>query len=218
MVLYLSIIIFAVLLVSGLNILFTGFAFANSEIWFICAMSLGVVIEFCIDGIAATIVHSLPNRWFTLDKKIYNVSKKERKFYDKLKIKSWKDKVWELGALGGFRKNKINDPNNPKYIEQFIIESNKGFMIHVADILVGFLILLYPSPKFILNIGLPIALVNTFLNLLSILVLRYNIPRLVVAYQRAVKTYNKKDEVEKPKSEAEEVKEDEVSEHNKKED
>ena len=39
--------------------------------------------------------------------------------------KNWKDKVAELGFLGGFRKNKINDPANPDYLTTFLMESNK---------------------------------------------------------------------------------------------
>ena len=198
MILYLSIMLFGTLLISGLNIIFGTFAFANNiEIWVLSAVSLGVVIEFCIDGIFATLIHALPDKWFTMDKKIYNVSKKERKFYDKVNIKSWKDKIWELGALGGFRKNKINDPNSPKYIEQFIIESNKGVIIHIAGVVMGFLILLFPMPKYWFSIGLPIAIINAFLNILPIMALRYNIPRLLIAYQRSVKTLKK---VEKDKN------------------
>ena len=58
----------------------------------------------------------------------------------------------------------------------------------------GFLILLFPLPKYALVVGLPIAIVNVFLNLLSTMVLRYNIPRLKVSYERAVKQleYDKK--------------------------
>lgn len=189
MILYLSIMIFGILLISGLNILLCVYNFNYSGLWVISATTLGVIIEFCIVGIAAGVVHSMSNSKFTLDKKFFNVSKEERKFYDKLNIKSWKDKVWELGALGGFRKNKINDPNNPKYIELFIIESNKGIIGHIAGMVVGFLIMLFPLPKYFLRIGLPIALINLFLHLLPIMVLRYNIPRLSIAYQRALKTY-----------------------------
>ena len=111
-------------------------------------------------------------------------------YYEKLNIKNWKDKVAELGALGGFRKNKVADPNDPKYLEMFIIENNKGITLHIAGIIFGFLILLFPMPKYALYIGLPIALVNVYLNMLSTMVLRYNIPKLKVALQRATKHAN----------------------------
>ena len=44
-------------------------------------------------------------------------------------------------------------------------------------------------PKYCLYIGLPIALVNVYLNLLSIMALRYNIPKLKIALQRAEKQF-----------------------------
>ncbi|MBQ9793124.1 MAG: hypothetical protein IJW32_05260 [Clostridia bacterium] len=187
MVLYLSVIVMAAFLICGLNLVFNPMIAGFSPWWIICVVVIGIIIEIAIDGIFAAIIHAMPNKWFDKDKKFFDVSRKERKFYDKLKIKNWKDKVAELGALGGFRKNKLNDPKNPDYLALFVIENNKGIVIHVVGIIAGFLILLFPLPKYALVVGLPIALVNVFLNLLSTMVLRYNIPRLKVSYERAVK-------------------------------
>lgn len=187
MVMYLSIIIIATLLICGFNLLFNPMIAGFNPLWIICTVVLGVIIEIAIDGLFAAVIHAMPNKWFDKDKKFFDVSRKERKFYDKLKIKNWKDKVAELGFLGGFRKNKINDPKNPEYLAQFVIENNKGIILHVVGIFAGFLILLFPLPKYALVIGLPIALVNVFLNSLSTMVLRYNIPRLKVSYERAYK-------------------------------
>ena len=161
--------------------------YVGCGVFAIAMVVLAVVLEIVLDAIVAAIIHAFPNKYFEMQNKMYDVSKKERKFYDKLNIKLWKDKVWELGALGGFRKNKINDPNNPNYIKQFIYESNKGVAIHLVSLPVGFLIMLFPLPKYFLVIGLPIALVNLFLNGLSTMVLRYNIPKLKVAFLRAEK-------------------------------
>ena len=189
MILYLTTILIAMAIIISFNTLFNSMVSGISVFWTICVVTLAVILEIAIDGLFAFIVHSLPSKWFGKDKKFFDVSRKERKFYDKLNIKNWKDKVWELGALGGFRKNKINDPNNPTYIETFIIESNKGFVVHLVGIIFGFLILLFPLPKYWLCIGLPIAIVNVYLNLLSMMVLRYNIPKLKVAHLRALKIY-----------------------------
>jgi len=142
------------------------------------------VVEVAINGVFAWLVHSLPKKWFLPEHKFFKVHRSERKFYEKIGIKKWKDKVWELGALGGFRKNKINDPTNPDYFTLFLIESNKGIMVHIAGVFVGFLcILLYPA--YVLTIGLPASIVGVFLNVLPIFVLRYNIPKLEVARERA---------------------------------
>ena len=187
MVLYLSIIFVAVILITLFNSLFNQPLFNCSPVSIFLVVILGVIIEIAIDGVVAFVVHSMPNRFFDKDKKLFKVSRKERKFYEKLHIKSWKDKVLELGILGGFRKNKLNEPNSSKYLERFIIESNKGLVGHVLGILFGFLILLYPNFNFFLCLGLPIAFVNIFLNCLSSMILRYNIPKLTVAYERAKK-------------------------------
>jgi hypothetical protein len=142
------------------------------------------VFEFAIDGLFAIIVNKMPNKWFGIDSKHFQVSKNATRFYDKLKIKKWKDKVLELGALGGFRKNKINEPSNPEYIARFIIECNKGIVTHRIGYIVGFLgVFLFPL-KYALSIGLPVALVNLFLNILPTMVLRYNVPKLQVLYKR----------------------------------
>ncbi len=143
-----------------------------------------VVFEVAINGVFAWLVHSLPKKWFLPEHKFFKVHRGERKFYEKIGIKKWKDKVWELGALGGFRKNKINDPSSPDYFTLFLIESNKGIMVHIAGVFVSFLcILLYPA--YALTIGLPASIVGVILNILPIFVLRYNIPKLEVARERA---------------------------------
>lgn len=194
MTMYLTIILIAVIFISSFNILCNSMTLGYSPFWTICVVVLGVIIEIAIDGVFAFIVHSLPNKLFTKDRKIFEVSRKERKFYEKLNIKNWKDKVAELGALGGFSKSKVQNPNEPKYLEQFIIENNKGIAVHISGIIFGFLILLFPMPKYCLYIGLPIALVNVYLNTLSTMVLRYNIPKLKVALQRAEKQVKLKQE------------------------
>lgn len=184
MVLYLSVIIGCIAVLSLLNCLFMLPALGVSAISCIGIVVFTVVFEVAMNGLFAFLVHSLPNKWFLPEYKFFKVARSERKFYEKLGIKKWKDKVWELGALGGFRKNKISDPNNPEYFTLFLIESNKGIMVHIAGIFVSFsCILLYPA--FALTIGLPASIVGVFLNILPIFVLRYNIPKLEVARERA---------------------------------
>lgn len=196
MVLYLTIILVAVAVATLVNSL-VNFSFFNcSPFLILVIMLVGVIIEIAIDGLFAFIIHSLPNKMFYETKSVFKVGRRERKLYEKLHIKSWKDKVVELGGLGGFRKNKIYNPNSSEYLRQFIIESNKGLVGHIFGIVFGFLILLYPLPKYWLCVGLPIALVNTFLNILPCMILRYNIPKLTVAYERARRTeeFNKKEQ------------------------
>lgn len=197
MILYLSIVFGGSALISLFNILLGSYSFNYSALWVICAVVLSVIVEIAIQGVVATVVRYLPNKWFTHDKKLFKISKGERKFYEKIKIRSWKDKVWELGALGGFRKNKIADPNNPEYLLQFVVESNKGVVDHVGGILVSFLVIFILPLKYALRIGLPVALICCLLCILPTMILRYNIPKLMVAYERAKRTIALKEKQEK---------------------
>lgn len=185
MVMYLSIIISSIILLTIMHIAIYSIAFFSLGALKIFGIALlTVIFEILINGIVALAIHWLPKKWFVAEKKIFKVYKWERKFYEKIGIKKWKDKVWELGGLGGFRKNKINDPTNPEYFSTFLMESNKGIAVHVISIFAGFLcILLFPA--YIWTIGFPASLVGVFLNILPTLILRYNIPKLSVARERA---------------------------------
>ncbi|MBQ4542441.1 MAG: hypothetical protein IJA23_06345 [Clostridia bacterium] len=207
MILYLSIVFGGTALISLLNILLGSYNFNHSALWVICAVVLSVIVEIAIQGVVATIVKHLPNKWFSHDRKLFKISKHERKFYEKIKIRSWKDKVWELGALGGFRKNKIADPNSPEYLLQFVVESNKGVTDHVVGMLVSFLVIFILPLKYALRIGLPVALVACLLCILPTMILRYNIPKLMVAYERARRTAALKAEQEESQDKPEKVEE-----------
>jgi len=187
MVLYLSIIAFAWIGLSILNICLGSTIWGLSPNFSFVAILMCIVFQFAVDGLLAMIIHKFPDKWFDPRKKIFNVCKAERKFLDFIRVKKWKDSVWELGGLGGFRKNKIQDQNNPEYLNQFLIESNKGVVIHLVSVLFGFLIIFIMPLKFVWTVSIPIAIVNGILNLLSTFVLRYNIPKLKVAYERAVR-------------------------------
>lgn len=188
MVLYLSIVFIAMALIMFFNIWLGVPVFGYSPLYVMIAVVFSVVVEIAIQGIIATIVNNLPDKWFTHDKKLFKISKNERKFYEKIKIRAWKDKVWELGGLGGFRKNKIADPNDPEYLLKFVVESNKGVTDHVVGIVLGFAVIFVLPLKYALVIGVPVALTNVILCVMPTMILRYNIPKIMVAYERAKRT------------------------------
>ena len=141
-------------------------------------------LQFAIDGGLAFIINKMPDRWFGVDNPLYYVSELEKKLYKRLRVKFWKDKVWELGGLGGFSKKHCTDPSDPRYIEQFIIECNKGVLTHRLSYPAGFLALLTLSGVPVLTVALPVAIVNVYLNILPTLVLRYNTPKLQAILKR----------------------------------
>ena len=174
MKLYLSTIGIAMLTISAVNIFF------NTGAWYyvVLAVIWCTALQFAFDGSIAIIINKMPDRWFGVENPLYNVSKMERKLYKTLCVRLWKDKVWELGGLGGFSKKELLEPNNPDYIEKFIIECNKGVLTHRLSYPAGFLVMLTLPNVCSLTVALPVAVVNLFLNILPTLALRYNTPML----------------------------------------
>ena len=123
----------------------------------------------------------LPAKCANHEKKIFTVSAKEKKFYEKLKIRKWKDKVPEIGHFTGFRKNKLEDPQSVAYVDRFLLESCYGEIGHFFSCILGFLVLLlFPISKLWLAVAIPAAIVNVFLNLPSLFILRYNSYKLEI--------------------------------------
>lgn len=143
-----------------------------------------VALQFAFDGLIALIINKMPDKWFGVDNPLYQVFQWEKKLYTKLKVRKWKDYVWELGGLGGFSKKELKEPDNPKYIEKFIIECNKGVLTHRLSYPIGFLAMLTLPGKSALTIALPVAIVNLFSNILPTLALRYNTPMLMSVLKR----------------------------------
>ena len=143
-----------------------------------------VVIQILVDLILALIGRRcFPSKWFGVNNKLFCAKPKERLFYEKIGIKKWKDKVLELGALSGFRKNKIREPKNNEYIGKYILEANYGVLVHVLNVIFGFSIAFIFPQKYILSFCLPVSIVNAVLNLLPLFVLRYNLPKLFMIYK-----------------------------------
>ena len=174
MKLYLTIIGVAAAIISAINIA------CGTASWYyvLIAVALCVALEFAIDGGMAILIRLTPDRWYPAFSKHFAVSEWEKKFNLRLKVRLWKDKIWELGGLGGFSKKKLLSPDDPAYIEKFIIECHKGVVTHRLSYPLGFLVMLIFPNICAFTVALPVALVNLFLNILPTLALRYNTPML----------------------------------------
>lgn len=184
MVFYTLTILISMMVIGALDYFVAAPIFGFDLPFIVVAVVLSTATEIIIDLIFAFVVRwLLPAKWFSVDKKFFHARKGERKFYERIGIKRWKDSVLELGALSGFRKNKLASPNDISYVERFIVEANYGIIVHVAGIITGFaVIFLYPL-KYWLCFGFPVAIVNLFLNALPIFILRYNLPKLHALYK-----------------------------------
>ena len=174
MKLYLSVIGVSMALIAALNIIFATAAACN----IITAVILCTALQFALDGAVAVVINKLPDRLFAVSNPAYRVSEWEKRLYKFLRVRAWKDAVWELGGLGGFSKKSLADPRSPEYIEKFIIECNKGVLTHRFSYPIGFLAMTVTPGVCALSIALPVAAVNLVLNILPTLVLRYNTLRL----------------------------------------
>ena len=183
MKLYLFIIGISVSAIAALNVAFS----TASTLYILIAVAFCTVLQFVLDGIIALVINKLPNRWFGIYNPLYKVSRAETEMYKRLGVRRWKDKIVELGGLGGFSKRELSDPYNPAYIEKFIIECNKGVLTHRLIYPVGFLVMLAFPNICSLTIALPVALVNLVLNVLPTIALRCNTPILIALYERLLR-------------------------------
>lgn len=183
MKLYLSVIGMSMLIISIINVVF------NISSWYnvIIAVILCTAAQFVLDGFIAIIINKIPDKMFGADNPLYNVSEAEKKLYKKLKVRNWKDKVWELGGLGGFSKKNLARPDSPEYIEKFIVECNKGVLTHRLSYLIGFIPMLFIPDICAYSIAFPVAIVNLLLNILPTMALRYNTPKLQFMLKRMIR-------------------------------
>lgn len=162
------------------------FSYVNLT-WIVAVSILGMI---AINGVTATICSKLiPNKYFNGDKKFYYPTAKERKFYEKIGIKKWKDLTIDLGKLNGFKKDKIE--NNPEYIERFILENKKGYLTHFVSVIMSVLAIFILPIKFWLPTGLPIVITSVILNIIPMMILRYNMPRLQIMLKFCLRNKNK---------------------------
>ena len=188
MILYLGIICFASLVVSAIVAMVAGAGFFGvfGLTWF------AIVIVMLIDGVTAGLCRLLPKTCANREKKIFQVSAKEKAFYEKLNIRKWKDKVPEIGQFTGFRKNKIADPKSVEYLDRYLLEICYGEIGHIASVVTSFFILglFFISPLW-LGIAMPVAVISALLNLPSLFILRYNSYKLEILRKNLLKRQKK---------------------------
>ena len=196
--LYLIIIILSMFAIAAANLLL-AFSFTPDSVGTaILSVSVATAAIFALDGLSALAIRRLtPEKWYSPDIKLFTVSKKERDFYRSIKIKSWKNKVPELGGFTSFHKDKLQSQSDPEYLARFIIEANYGVVIHIANAALGVLIAFIPtcaSP----SVWIPVFIVNLILSLLPVAILRYTSYTLQNLYTRCRKADAKKHEYDQP--------------------
>ncbi len=186
-----TILVSMILIVIG-NSLFSLPIEFTDVLWLALETTIYTIGVIAIDGIFAFLIRRLtPMKWYKPGRAIFKVSKKEKNFYNAIKIKSWKDKVPELGGFTSFHKNELKSSADAEYLERFVIESNYGIIIHLENALFGFLIMLIPCWLLPYNHGFavwfPVFVVNFVLSMLPVFILRYTNYTLQRLYDKAQK-------------------------------
>ena len=157
--------------------IFVGPLFGVDYRWGFMSIAMLVVL-FLIDALLAWLIRKLPEKWFDSNNKHFDERKGEKKFYEALGIKKWKDKIPELGGFTDFHKDKIYEPNSIEFYERFILESNYGSVLHIISAFIGYLIIFMAPLKTCFLMAIPMATVNFVLCILPYFVLRYNVGKL----------------------------------------
>ncbi len=193
MILYMCIIAIAVAAIALVVALAAGVGYVEV----VSRTALAAIAVIFVDGVTAAICRVLPAKLANPEKKIFHVSQREKKFYEKLKIRKWKDKVPEIGQFTGFRKNKLGNPKSLEYLDRFLLESAYGEIGHIVSCITSFAILfLFPVYRLWFAVALPVAIVSALLNIPSFMILRYNSYKLRVLRDSTAKKLRRAQETE----------------------
>ncbi len=163
----------------GVNVLH----FSLGEVMRCVLISFAVL--FVVNLICAILVRLLlPKKLANPFSKFFKVHNWERKFYEKLGVRAWKDRIAEAGKIfAKFDKSKISNMNDGEYLYKFMQETIYGELIHWFSFVLGFVVFFVNKQMWHI-VGLPMFIINTLVNILPYIVQRYNRPRLMAAYMR----------------------------------
>lgn len=157
-----------------------GYDLVNAVYWMIVTFAalLG------IDIVVVVGMRIFPKKiFYNPNRRIYQTKPWQTSLFLKLGIRSWKERVPELGGMGGFKKDKLYSFETD-YLERFLYENCFGEAEHVMSGLASFLVLLYVPNIYLWTIAFPFAVCNLMLNWMSAMIQRYLRPKLMALYRR----------------------------------
>ena len=127
----------------------------------------------------------LPEKFFDGTMEFFLPKKYEKSLFNKINIRSWKDKIPNWGNVG---KDMAKDGQiDVESIKNFIVQTCLGEIVHLFCMLsamVSGVVLALNRPDLIFTMILPVVVVYAVINLLSVLIQRYNRPRLQILLNR----------------------------------
>lgn len=149
-----------------------------------CLVFIGVVC-----GLLLLIFRFVFKHAFNPNCKLFYVSNKEVKFYEKTKMRIWKKFVPDLGFLVGFKKKVLSGRTNSSsnFYYKFLYENVNAAYLHFFTFLLSPLFFIFLHKIFYLSIGIPCMLISFVFNMLPAMLQRYLRPRVLKLYNRALK-------------------------------
>ena len=182
---YILVIILANVVITAANWILSPVRTAGA-LFEIAGMSLGATLAvFLLDALTAFLIRRLPGSWFAPGRPFFRVGAREKRFYRRIRIQRWVDRVPELGGFTGFHKDRLASATDREYLRRFLLESNYGVVIHLVNALCGILLPFLPWIGRRFWVAVPVGAVNAFLSLLPVFLLRNNTPVLLRLYLRA---------------------------------
>ena len=122
MILYIILILIAMAVIAAVSLIFTTPATYLGWDGVLLTVTVSTVAVIALDGLEAFLIRRLPERWFSREKTLFAVSRRECRLWCALGVRRWKNHIPELGQLSGFRKNKVYEPQNNQYVARFLME------------------------------------------------------------------------------------------------
>ncbi|MCI6006883.1 MAG: hypothetical protein MRZ25_01300 [Ruminococcus sp.] len=127
----------------------------------------------------------VPKKFFNEDALLFKERKFESALYRKLKVVKWKDKLPDAGKLIHFQRDTLPQDIDQNYINRFITECCIAELGHLTVGILGFaslfFVLLIPGSNTAepLMIFLILSIMDFIIQMLFIIIQRYNRPRLI---------------------------------------
>ena len=143
-----------------------------------------IAAVFAIDLAFAFLCRSLHGKVIRPSARYFRVGKREKRFLERLGVRRFKDWLPDVGKIVKFPKGEIAKPRDKEYLYAYIVESCSGELNHLLSIFFGFLIVFIFPLRYALCFGVPVAAINSLLNLFPLLALRYNRYKLTAVHHR----------------------------------
>ncbi len=182
-------------LISCLLAVFVGVPYFNiTEGYAMQKVLISLIVVIGVNVLFASLTRLLLPKNVNPYAKIFKVHKWETKLYLFLGVRKWKDKIPELGKLlVGFDKSKIANTHDNDLIMKFMQETIYAEVMHSLSAIFS-ITALFTDIKLCFLFSLPMVIASLIINVMPIIIQRYNRPKLMLLYDRNKRIEEKRKE------------------------